>query len=338
MSGSQLLRLLLNERLAAAAEEIWGLVEKSISEYQDEAVRSKREVLQLRQQIEQLTVLKPEVILFRAETQLVSEELPPSLQQYDIEVEEIPVEHLQVKEEEVDWCIDPDMEADTSNDAEVRHPKPEPDTNCELLSSYTAETVSVNESVNDKWNEGDGSSSPHRGHSVEVCVELEEPPREEKSCRFCGLNFTRDSHLIRHVDRNHKGHKAFKCLECNKEFEQRYQLVLHTRVHTGEKPFRCDYCGKTFSQNSSRIVHMRVHTGEKPYFCKKCGKRFASSNHLKLCTVTQNKSTNKSFRCTTCGRCFHTDSNLKVHMEAHESWRQHVSEKLQGQEMEVKQT
>ncbi|XP_051276589.1 zinc finger protein 3 homolog isoform X3 [Dicentrarchus labrax] len=364
-------------------------------------------------------------------TQPVSEELRPSLQPCDIKVEQSPVreeteiqEHPRVKEEQVDQCISPDMEADTSNNAELKRPKSEPTTDCD-----------VNESINDKGSESDGSSSPRPSHSIEVFVELEQPPREEKSCRFCGKRFKRDSHLIRHVEKSHKKQKAFKCLKCNKEFEQRYQLVqhirihtgerpfscdfcdktfvqnssrlahmrvhtgerpyfcakcgkgfatsnhfklckvqneckitpekvntdenhkeekafkcfqcnkefnqkhqlvLHARVHTGEKPFSCDFCGKTFTQNSNRIVHMRVHTGEKPYFCKKCGKRFASSHHLKLCTGTQNKSTNKSFRCTTCGRTFYTDSDLKVHMKVHESWKRHISEKLQGREIEEK--
>ena len=54
-----------------------------------------------------------------SDTQQVSEERPPSLQQYDIMVEEIQ-EHQQVKEEQVDQCISPDMEADTSSDAEVK--------------------------------------------------------------------------------------------------------------------------------------------------------------------------------------------------------------------------
>ncbi|XP_029305464.1 zinc finger protein 3 homolog isoform X2 [Cottoperca gobio] len=373
------------------------------------------------------------------DTQPVSEEQPLSLQQCDIKVDQMPVleetqnqDHPKVKEEQVDQCISPDMDADTSDDAEVRHPKSGAATKCELLPSSTAVTVSVNESIHDKWNESDGSSSPLQSHSVEVFVELEQPPREEKSCRFCGKGFKRDSYLIRHVDKSHKGHRAFKCLECNKEFEQRYQLVLHTRIHTGEKPFTCDYCdktfvqnssrlahmrvhtgekpylcnkcgksfatsnhfkfcktqneckstpekgnveedhkeekdfkcfkcnkefnqkhqlilharvhtgekpfscdfcGKTFTQNSNRIVHMRQHTGEKPYCCTKCGKRFASSHHLKLCTGTQRQSTNKPFRCPTCGRTFHTDSDLKVHMEVHESWKRHISEKLQGQEL-----
>lgn len=66
MAGTQPLRLLVNERQAAAAKETFGLVERTIVEYQDEAVRSKREIIQLKKQLEHLTVLKPEVILCRA--------------------------------------------------------------------------------------------------------------------------------------------------------------------------------------------------------------------------------------------------------------------------------
>lgn len=65
MAGAQLLRELVNERLAAAAEQIFRLVEKTIGEYQEEAVRSKKEVIQLRKQLQQLSVLKAEVILTR---------------------------------------------------------------------------------------------------------------------------------------------------------------------------------------------------------------------------------------------------------------------------------
>lgn len=65
MSGMQQLRLLVSERLTAAAEEIFGLVERTITEYQEEVVRSNREIIQLRQQIEQLTVLQPRVSLFK---------------------------------------------------------------------------------------------------------------------------------------------------------------------------------------------------------------------------------------------------------------------------------
>ncbi|XP_042341646.1 uncharacterized protein LOC121942495 [Plectropomus leopardus] len=131
MSGTQLLRLRMKERLSAAAEEIFGLVEKTIAEYQDEAVRSKREVIELRQQIEQLAFLKPAVVLFKADTVLIPEEPPASLQQSVIKMEEIPVQeqtqiqehpqpYPQVKEERVDQWISHNMEAGTSNECRAK--------------------------------------------------------------------------------------------------------------------------------------------------------------------------------------------------------------------------
>ncbi|XP_068424028.1 gastrula zinc finger protein xFG20-1-like [Clinocottus analis] len=333
MSGSQLLRLRVNERLEAAVEEIFGLVEKTITEYEEAAVRSKREIGQLKQQLEQLVLLKPEVILNRTDTRLP----PPPSQQRCIKTEDILVlEKTEIsgqppiKEEPTERRIGRDGEADAVHE-EDEDPGSEPGVNCERLPSPAAGTAKEN--ISAEWNERGASSSSRQSRSVDVFVGLEQPPRGDKSCRFCGKNFRKDSFLIRHVAKSHKGHKAFKCLECKKEFEQRYHVIQHTRIHTGEKPFSCDYCDKTFAQNSSRIVHMRVHTGEKPYFCNKCGKSFAISSHLRFCRGTQNKSA-RDFRCAACGRTFHTESNLTVHMEVHESWKRHMSEKLQGPELE----
>ena len=65
-TGTQLLKRLVNERLEAAAVEILGLVENTISEYQEELLRSRREIIELKEQLEQLTDVKPEIILFTA--------------------------------------------------------------------------------------------------------------------------------------------------------------------------------------------------------------------------------------------------------------------------------
>uniref|UniRef100_A0A3B4ZGU4 C2H2-type domain-containing protein n=1 Tax=Stegastes partitus TaxID=144197 RepID=A0A3B4ZGU4_9TELE len=265
-----------------------------------------------------------------------SEEPPPSLQLRVIKVEQIPIleepeTHLQVKEEREDRCISPDVEADASNSAQAKHLKSEPSASCELLPSPGAPTESLS----------DGSLSPR--HSVEVFVELEQPPREEKSCHICGKSFKKDSYLIRHVNKSHKGRRAFRCLLCDKEFDQRFQLVLHVRSHTGDKPFSCDYCSKTFVQNSSRLAHMRVHTGEKPYFCAKCGKvtleeredadqkeekafkcfqcnKEFDKNH-QLVRHVRVHTGEKPFSCDFCGKTFTQNSNRVVHM------RQHTGEK-----------
>ncbi|XP_033991846.1 zinc finger and SCAN domain-containing protein 2-like [Trematomus bernacchii] len=274
MSATLLLRLRVSERLEAAVEEIFGLVEKTVSECQEEAVRSKREILQLRKQIEQLTVLKPTVVLYCADAQPVP--ALPVLEEMEIQE--------QLEQKEAYECFSSDTEVDSSNNGES-----EPVPSCELLTSSTAETLSVNQSMKEEGNERDGSPLPSQSHSAEVLAHP--PPRDKTYCRLCGERFMRDAHLRKHVEESHKGNKAFKCLECNKEFDQRHHLIMHIRIHTGEKPFACDYCDKSFVQNSTRVVHMRLHTGEKPYYCNNCEKSYHTSNHFKLCEMrkkTQN--------------------------------------------------
>lgn len=198
----------------------------------------------------------------------------------------------------------------------------------ELFPSSKAVTVNLKKTTGDKWIESDDSFSPLQGPGIEVFVEPDEPATEEKSCHLCGKTFPKCSYLMRHVKKSHRGHKAFKCQECEREFDQQYQLVLHIRTHTGEKPFTCDYCGKAFSQNSSRVTHMRRHTGEKPYFCAKCGKSFTTSNHLRFCkTQTASKMTpekedteeseEKPFKCSECNKVFNNKHYLIKHLRIH---------------------
>lgn len=51
MSKIELLRLFLNERLTAAADEIFGTIEKTIVEYQEEVSRTKEENNRLRRML-----------------------------------------------------------------------------------------------------------------------------------------------------------------------------------------------------------------------------------------------------------------------------------------------
>uniref|UniRef100_A0AAY5KR57 C2H2-type domain-containing protein n=1 Tax=Esox lucius TaxID=8010 RepID=A0AAY5KR57_ESOLU len=96
MSKIHLLRAFLNERLTAAAEEIFGVVEKTISEYQEELVRL-QSLLDI--------VLQPTIKLHRAELQqLTISEFPPEQQQHRV-LEWSPIHGLedpeptQIKEE-----------------------------------------------------------------------------------------------------------------------------------------------------------------------------------------------------------------------------------------------
>lgn len=64
MSKLQLLNTFLTERLTAAAVEIFGAVEKTITEYQEEISRSKEEIDRLRRQLHIVT--QPKIKLHKA--------------------------------------------------------------------------------------------------------------------------------------------------------------------------------------------------------------------------------------------------------------------------------
>uniref|UniRef100_A0A4W5PIE1 Uncharacterized protein n=1 Tax=Hucho hucho TaxID=62062 RepID=A0A4W5PIE1_9TELE len=80
MAKISLLRVLLNERLTAVADEIFGAVEKTVAEYQEEIYRSKEENEKLRRLLD--IVLKPDIKLHRSDLQqlTVSEKVPPEQQ------------------------------------------------------------------------------------------------------------------------------------------------------------------------------------------------------------------------------------------------------------------
>lgn len=64
MSRIELLRSFFNQRLAAAAEEIFRVVEKTIAEYQDEMSRSEERNSRLQKLLD--ITIKPEIKLYRA--------------------------------------------------------------------------------------------------------------------------------------------------------------------------------------------------------------------------------------------------------------------------------
>ncbi|XP_038580272.1 zinc finger protein 568-like isoform X2 [Micropterus salmoides] len=70
MSKVQVLRALVKQRLSAAAEEIFGLFERTISEYEQELCRSKEENQRHRKLLD--AVFQPEVRLHRADVQQLS--------------------------------------------------------------------------------------------------------------------------------------------------------------------------------------------------------------------------------------------------------------------------
>ncbi|XP_069372988.1 uncharacterized protein [Paralichthys olivaceus] len=101
-----MLRPLLIERLTAAAEEIVGLFEETVAEYEDIVQRSEREICRQRRLLD--AVLKPEVRLHRADVQQlkVNEAAVPSgYQDWSPSVDQEDSEPPQIKEEQNELWI-----------------------------------------------------------------------------------------------------------------------------------------------------------------------------------------------------------------------------------------
>ncbi|XP_051246739.1 uncharacterized protein LOC127358005 [Dicentrarchus labrax] len=105
MCKVQMLRALVKQRLTAAAEEIFGLFERTIAEYEEELCRSKEENERQRKLLD--AVFNPQLRLHRADVQqlsVIKEEVPPEQQQEwrpSLDQEDPEPPHFKEEQEEV---------------------------------------------------------------------------------------------------------------------------------------------------------------------------------------------------------------------------------------------
>ncbi|XP_073321841.1 uncharacterized protein [Pagrus major] len=312
MSSIVCFREFVNERLTAAAEEIFGVFIKTIVEYEEEIDRQRR-LLDI--------IWKPEIKLQRIvlpQQHVCLEEEVQSGQQLcnqernSSEDQEDP-EPPQIKEEQEELCISQEgeqlvlkLETDTfmltPTYEENDHSEPEPESDHQLLS----DTFHVAESQNQTGGKH-GDSGSTRGTEPES---KERYPVAKSHSNSLSKPNRSDIHC-----NTHTGIRAFKCGMCGKVFKFKSRLNVHLRTHTGEKPYCCDTCGKRFSQSSSLNTHIRLHTEEKPYSCETCGKSFRRSHGLVV--HRRSHTGEKPHSCKICGKDFPFGSNLEIHMRTH---------------------
>ncbi|XP_042073560.1 zinc finger protein with KRAB and SCAN domains 8-like isoform X1 [Haplochromis burtoni] len=298
MPSAQYLREFINERLTAAAEQIFLEFEKTIVQYEKKIDRQRR-LLDI--------TWKPQIKLHRTvfcppdvpQQQVCEEEEEVLLEQQlwnqerSSSVEQEEPEPPQIKEEEEELC--------SSQQGEQLGLKEETDTfmvtaaeegehrpNMEQLLCHSS-AVDHGESRNvDSTRKKVLHSVTHlrnKSHSNGVDPHMSEiqcntdTVKKLETCDVCGKAFKRRSRMKDHY-RTHTGEKPHSCKTCGKSFTQRSALTVHMRIHTGERPYPCKTCGKMFTYSSILLAHIRTHTGEKPYHCKICGKVFTYSSHL----------------------------------------------------------
>ncbi|XP_049445874.1 zinc finger protein 432-like isoform X2 [Epinephelus fuscoguttatus] len=339
MCSVESLREFVNQRLTAAAEEILGVFQRSIVEYEEEIDRQRRlldmvlkpEIKLHRTELPQQHVCKEEEVV--PEQQLCIEERKSSVEQEEPEAPEIKEEEeevcssqegeqLVVKQETDGFMLTPaDEESEQNEDQTLDFIHDDTQSAAEkesvfkmpVISSVISEATSEHQLLchnSDVAERQDEEEYQHGDSGSTRNTELQAEKRHHES----EMN-SNSPHTSAVINLN-TGKKPLKCDICGKVFEYKSKLQRHLNSHTDEKLFSCKTCGKRFSIKSVLKRHCRIHTGEKnPHTCKVCGRAFTRNCHLLVHMRTHTGE--KPFACKVCGRGFVRNDYLLVHMRTH---------------------
>ncbi|XP_061895369.1 zinc finger protein OZF-like [Entelurus aequoreus] len=335
MCKFQKVRMLMEQRLNVTVKEIFGVLERTIAEYEEELSKTKEENKRLKKLLD--AVFKPQVVLHRAasiqtasssstftaerqtqhvdpDVQQVSaesqEEIPSKQQEWSSSVgqKELQPPHIKEEEEELWGKLQMLVEANDEDGAQslqLHHSQSEENRGAELVTQHITEAdgehcediKSEPDSIVGPLSDMDHMMSDSSDHSDHI-----QKPLESKN----------DS---KGDTRHHTNNKHFDCSECGKSLRQKSHFTRHMRIHTVEKPFTCSVCKKSFSRKHHVITHMKTHTGEKPFTCSACAKRFNTKNeiilHMRIHTGE------KPFTCSVCKKSFSRKHHMITHMRTH---------------------
>ncbi|XP_045915579.1 oocyte zinc finger protein XlCOF6-like isoform X1 [Micropterus dolomieu] len=300
-SGGRLLRplrLLITERLTAAAGQIVGLLEREVEEYRRQLERQSR-LLE--------AVLSPVVRLNRTDC-LSSSTCRTTSADGNLLLSEADPDRLPTA-----------PPSSASSDVSAAESE---DTDEDWRGSDSSAT---NKETSGTRADGGRSSGGRR-------QEAAPSDRPAHRCVICGKTFRHKGNLVKHVE-THSDNPECLCGVCGEHFKSSDGLFDHLRSHreTDSGGGTCEICGKTF-QNME--THMRSHTGVKPYRCDVCGKSFPRPGALRRHKKIHSRRTPDV--CPICGLTFTQNQLLQDHLKTHEEDDGDQSEDEDGQSETLK--
>ncbi|XP_032377720.1 zinc finger protein 26 isoform X2 [Etheostoma spectabile] len=295
MCKVQMLRALVEQRLTAAAEEIFGLFERTIAEYEEELCRSKEENERQRELLD--VVFKPQLRLHRADVKqllVVKGEVPLEQQKCRSSVDQRePEPPLHIKEEQEELCSSQEgeqlqglEEADITKFPFTPVPVKSEDDVEEAKTSQLHQRQTHSQHME---TEADGedcggpepASNTHprlQPETVDQTGDSSDPETDDSA----DWKETREPQsALNSLKHDSRCNKTYSCSECGKRLGFKSHLKTHMIIHTGEKPFSCSECGKAFNDSGNLKTHIMTHTGEKPFSCSVCKKSFTRRGNVR---------------------------------------------------------
>ncbi|XP_034537372.1 zinc finger and BTB domain-containing protein 24-like [Notolabrus celidotus] len=355
MSSRSLLRTFVNERLTAAAEEIFQVFEGAIAKYEEEASSSKQEIERLRGL---LLEIMPNENQDPCRFSICKEETSPKQhpeQEPNLSVCQKNSEPLHIKEEDHELWADEQQEENQlslpysstweTNEEEDTKPPMQPRTQHSKseqfqepqgtktiqfmlpLPSYQA--LTQNERVQDGREEerpfgslilNQTQTNPSQSSASQGSTQ--NSAANNSRCCLCDKSFTSYKDLISHACPMNSKEADFPCALCGETFESTESLNVHLKSHKGLKC--CHVCGKSCNSVTALTEHMASHAGSKLHRCHVCGKKCSRKGDLKI--HMRIHTGEKPFYCSLCCKSFTHSGHLRKHMRSHTGERPHQCE------------
>ncbi|XP_045897663.1 gastrula zinc finger protein XlCGF26.1-like isoform X1 [Micropterus dolomieu] len=300
MSKVQTLRAFVQQRLSAAAEEIFELFERTIAEYEEELC-GQRKLLD--------AVFKPEVRLHRADVQLLlvsKEEVPPEQLESSPSVDqEDPPERPHIKEErspsldQEDPPERPHIKEGWSPSLDQEDPPEPPHIKEERGPSLDQEDPPERPHIKEGWSPSLDQEDPPEPPYIKEEKEGDQlrglenaditkflftpvPVKSEEDNEETPQSSQLHQRLTEQMKRNPDGEDCGPEPDRNSDPERHLQPATDDKTsHSSETDDSCDWEETRKPQSGSKPLQSGCNTDEKPFGCSECGKQFNHNSTLR---------------------------------------------------------